>query len=142
DHISGSFLEESRLPICGPELLERVPLPSPAALVSHTLIHSGTLPGAWRDWLNLAGVPALRPANALTFEHFYLSVEAALGGLGVALGPSSLVAEDLDRGRLVAPFPDIVLPGRYYYWYCAAERASDEAVMVFKDWLQETAKIR
>jgi LysR family transcriptional regulator, glycine cleavage system transcriptional activator len=142
DLLSGSFLEESRLPVCSPELLRREPLPSPSALASHTLIHSGTLPGAWKDWLDLAGLAGLTPAKTLTFEHFYLSVEAALGGLGVALGPSSLVAEDLAEGRLVAPFPKIVLPGRSYYWYCTAERASDEAVIAFKDWLQEVSRIR
>jgi LysR family glycine cleavage system transcriptional activator len=89
DHVSGLFLEESRLPVCSAGLLKREPLPSPAALTSHTLIHSGTLPGAWLDWLDMAGFSALRPAKTLTFEHFYLSLEAALGGLGVALGPSS-----------------------------------------------------
>lgn len=136
DHLSDRFLEERRLPVCTPALLEREPLPSPSALSSHTLIHSGTLPGAWSDWLELAGVPNLRPAKSLTFEHFYLSVEAALGSLGVALGPSSLVADDLQEGRLAAPFPDLVLPARAYYWYCPAERASDTATIAFKNWLQ------
>jgi LysR family glycine cleavage system transcriptional activator len=141
DHVSGSFLEESRLPVCSPELLRREPLPLPAALASHTLIHSGTLPGAWKDWLDMAGLPALKPAKTLTFEHFYLSVEAALGGLGVALGPSSLVAGELAEGRLVAPFPGLVLPARPYYWYCTIERASDDAVIVFRDWLMAAGTV-
>ncbi len=142
DHLSGQFLEESRLPVCTRTLLEREPLPSPSALSAHTLIHSGTLPGAWADWLELAGVPSLKPAKTLTFEHFYLSVEAALGSLGVTLGPSSLVADDLAERRLVAPFPDLVLPARAYYWYCAAERAHDPATLAFRTWLQTNAAIR
>jgi LysR family glycine cleavage system transcriptional activator len=141
DHISGSFLEESRLPVCSPGLLRRDPLHSPAALVSHTLIHSDTLPGAWKDWLEMAGLSALKPAKTLTFEHFYLSLEAALGGLGVALGPTSLVAVDLAEGRLVAPFPGLALPARPYYWYCSVGKASDDAVIAFRDWLTEAATV-
>jgi LysR family transcriptional regulator, glycine cleavage system transcriptional activator len=139
DHLSGSFLEESRFPVCTPELLRREPLPSPGALASHTLIHSGTLPGAWKDWLDMAGLPGLKPAKTLTFEHFYLSLEAALGGMGVALGPASLVADDLGEGRLVAPFPGLALPARPYYWYCSIEKASDDAVIAFRDWLMDAS---
>jgi DNA-binding transcriptional LysR family regulator len=39
-----------------------------------------------------------------TFEHFFLSIEAAVAALGVAIGPYPLVADDLVSGRLVAPF--------------------------------------
>jgi LysR family glycine cleavage system transcriptional activator len=141
NHVSGSFLEESRLPVCSPELLKRHPLPSPTALSTHTLIHSGTLPGAWKDWLEFAGAPALRPAKNLTFEHFYLAVEAALGGLGVALGPSSLLAAEFAEDRLVAPFPSLILPARPYYWYCSTEKASDDAVAAFRDWLIEAGTV-
>jgi len=141
DHMSGSFLEESRLPVCSPELLRREPLSSPAALASHTLIHSDTLPGAWKDWLEMAGLPALKPAKTLTFEHFYLSLEAALGGLGVALGPSSLVGADLAEGRLAAPFPGLALLARPYYWYCSIETASDDAVIAFREWLMGAATV-
>ncbi len=141
DHLSGAFLEESRLPICSPGLIRQHPLASPSALVSHTLIHSETMPGAWKEWLDLARVPGLTPDKMLTFEHFYLAVEAALGGLGIALGPLSLVASDLAEGRLTAPFPDIILPGRSYHWYCTAEKAFDPAVVAFKDWLHEAAAV-
>jgi LysR family transcriptional regulator, glycine cleavage system transcriptional activator len=141
DHVSGSFLEESRLPVCSPELLKREPLPAPAALAAHTLIHSGTLPGAWKDWLDMAGLPGLKPVKTLTFEHFYLSLEAALGGLGVALGPSSLVAGDIGEGKLIAPFPSLALPARPYYWYCSIEKASDDAVIAFRDWLADASTV-
>lgn len=73
------------------------------------------------------------PANANN------PIRVALGGLGVALGPLSLVSDDLSEGRLVAPFPGIVLPGRSYY-YCPAEQTSDSAVIAFRDWLKDAAK--
>jgi DNA-binding transcriptional LysR family regulator len=36
-------------------------------------------------------------------EHFYLSLQAAAAGLGVAMGPQLLVQDDIAAGRLVAP---------------------------------------
>lgn len=37
------------------------------------------------------------------FDHFYFSLQAAVAGLGVAMGPWHLVQDDLARGLLVAP---------------------------------------
>jgi LysR family transcriptional regulator, glycine cleavage system transcriptional activator len=134
---SERFLDERRLPVCAPHLLERLKLTEPSDLRRHTLLHSDTLRGVWSDWLRLAGVPDLAPAHALTFEHFYLSIQAAVDELGVAMGPSALVAEDLESGRLVAPFPDIALPARSYCWYLRDEKAADPVVQAFCQWLAQ-----
>ena len=134
---SGRFLDESRFPVCSPALLKRAPLVTPSDLRRHTLLHSDTLPSIWPSWLVLAGVPNLQPAHALTFEHFYLSIQAAIDGLGVAMGPSALIAEDLEEGRLIAPFPDLALVARSYYWYCPARNLGDEVVQAFCAWLEE-----
>jgi DNA-binding transcriptional LysR family regulator len=37
------------------------------------------------------------------FDHFYFSLQAAVAGLGVAIGPWHLVRDDLESGVLVAP---------------------------------------
>jgi len=134
---SGRFLDESRFPVCSPVLLERLSLSTPSDLRHHTLLHAETRPSVWPSWLVLAGVPNLRPAHALTFEHFYLSIQAAIDGLGVAMGPSALVTEDLEEGRLVAPFPDLALGARSYYWYCPARNLDDDVVQAFCAWLEE-----
>jgi LysR family glycine cleavage system transcriptional activator len=134
------FMEENRLPVCAPGLLRRLALAEPSDLRHHTLLHSDTLPGVWSDWLRLAGVPDLEPARALTFEHFYLSIQAAIDELGVAMGPSALVAEDLEAGKLVAPFPALSLPARSYYWYRPDGRGEDPVVDAFCDWLRHLGR--
>jgi LysR family glycine cleavage system transcriptional activator len=134
------FLDERRLPVCAPGLLERLPLTKPSDLSRHTLLHSDTLRGVWSDWLRLAGVPDLAPAHALTFEHFYLSIQAAIDELGVAMGPSALVAEDLGSGRLIAPFPELALPARSYCWYLPSDRAADPVVEAFCRWLMQISR--
>ena len=131
-----SFLIEERAPVCSPALLQRVPLQSPADLRHHTLLHTSSLPRLWPDWLASAQVPALSPAATLTFDHFYLTLQAAIDGIGIAMGPAALVADDLAAGRLVEPFAAPRLPSRSYCTYVPNEKAGDELVRQFCDWLE------
>jgi LysR family transcriptional regulator, glycine cleavage system transcriptional activator len=130
------FLSEERLPVCSPALLQRVPLRSPEDLRQHTLLHTSSLPRLWPDWLASVQLPALRPAATLTFDHFYLTLQAAVDGIGIAMGPTALVADDLASGRLVAPLAGPRLPSRSYCTYVPDEKAGDERVLLFRAWLE------
>jgi len=135
-YVAEEFLSEVRLPVCAPKLLEGRPLHTPADLAGFTLLHAATYPGMWPEWLAAAGQPNLVPRHSLTLEHFYLTLQGALDGLGVAMGPIALVADDIAEGRLVQPFSEPALPPWRYFTYVASARANDEAVRAFKDWLK------
>ena len=138
-HVAEPFLSERRIPVCSPALLRRLPLDEPTQLRQHTLLHAATLPRVWPDWLRAAGVPDLTPQASVTLEHFYLTLQAALDGLGVAMGPERLIAEDVAAGRLVLPFTGPALPARSYYTYVPEARTEDPAIRAFCGWLAETA---
>jgi LysR family glycine cleavage system transcriptional activator len=76
----------------------------------------------------------------LTLDHFYLSIQAAVDGLGVAMGPTALVSDDLAAGRLVTPFPDVSLPARTYFAYLPQHDLTNPASNVFCDWLANLAE--
>lgn len=133
------FLREHRVPVCSPRLLKRRPLRTPVDLAKHTLLHSAGLPDVWPEWLRAAGVPDLNPRGALTLEHFYLTLQAAVDGLGVAIGPAALVADDVREGRLVKPFKGPTLPEWRYFAYLREGRAP-EAAVAFRDWLVRTGR--
>jgi LysR family transcriptional regulator, glycine cleavage system transcriptional activator len=135
------LLSERRLPVCSPSLLAQLPLNEIADLSRHTLLHVTSMPRLWRDWLAEAGHSALEPAASLTFDHFYLTIQAALDGLGVAMGPTALIADDLAAGRLVTPFPAISLPARSYFAYFPAGRSNDPHSAVFCDWLEQQGRM-
>ncbi|KIG07527.1 transcriptional regulator GcvA [Caballeronia concitans] len=130
------FLSEERLPVCSPALLQRVPLRTPADLHRHTMLHTSSLPRLWPDWLTKANVPGLRPNAVVTFDHFYLTLQGAIDGIGVAMGPTALVADDLAAGRLVMPFEGPRLPSRVYCTYIPEAKPADEVVTLFCAWLQ------
>ncbi|RJF76601.1 LysR substrate-binding domain-containing protein [Rhodopseudomonas palustris] len=134
------FLSERRLPVCSPALLAKLPLDDVSDLARHTLLNVSSMPRLWHDWLVQAGQPRITPTETLTFDHFFLSIQAALDGLGVAMGPTALVADDVAAGRLVAPFPDISLPARSYFAYVADGSQHDSPTAVFCDWLEREGR--
>jgi LysR family glycine cleavage system transcriptional activator len=135
------LFDEYRLPVCSPGLLKRLPLAEVADLEQHTLLHVTTMPRLWLDWLTVAGNPNLVPAASLTLDHFYLTVQAAVDGLGVAMGPSALIADDLAASRLVAPFPRVSLPARGYYAYLPRTALADAAATAFCDWVEGAGRL-
>lgn len=66
-------------------------------------LSAGTHATGWSDWATASGrKPPTGPARSLAHMHFVL--DATLAGLGVAVLPWTIVADDIRGGRLVAPF--------------------------------------
>ncbi|HYM31969.1 MAG TPA: transcriptional regulator GcvA [Candidatus Cybelea sp.] len=133
------LMAEDLFPVCSPALLKGgKPLRSPADLEHHTLLHLGGGGSAedWRLWLTAAGQPtewATRPG--LTFDLAFMALQAAIDGLGVALGRTAYVEADLAAGRLVAPF-DMRLPAEAgFYVVSPEETANSPKIALFRDWL-------
>lgn len=76
---------------------------SAPGLQHQRLLHSSTRAQAWPTWLRLSGQP-LGNGERSDFEHFYLSIQAANAGLGLAMASALMVRDELDSGQLQAPF--------------------------------------
>jgi LysR family transcriptional regulator, glycine cleavage system transcriptional activator len=131
------FLAEREIPMLSPKLLERLPLATAGDLSRHTLLHAETRPGAWRRWLGAAGAEALVPAGNQHFDHFYLALQAAVDGLGVALGPLPVISDEIEAGRLIAPLAGPAVPARAYCLVVPSARADDAMVQAFCRFLIE-----
>ncbi len=134
-YASHPIVGEHRLPVCSPALLRRTPLGAPVDLHRHTLLHVASMPRLWQAWLATAGCPELRPASGLMLDHFYLAIQAAIDGLGIAIAPTTLIEGDLAAGRLVAPFPGTGLPARAYFAYIPQDGPPNPAGGIFRGWL-------
>jgi LysR family transcriptional regulator, glycine cleavage system transcriptional activator len=130
------LLSAEMMPVCSPALLDGPhPLRTPDDLVHHQLLHVLNAPDDWRIWLTAAGVEGVDPDRGLKFDHTALAIQAALNGLGVAMGPGPLVDGDLAAGRLVEPF-DFELPSNSAYYFVAPEATADQRkIRAFRDWL-------
>jgi LysR family glycine cleavage system transcriptional activator len=98
----------------------------------------------WNVWLEHAGFTtpgATWPGpRGLRFSHAYLAIEAALAGDGVALVRRSLVADDLARGRLIAPFPLAVPSGLAYWFVSARDPKQRPSVLLLRLFLSQQLK--
>ena len=96
------LIDERIGPVCSPGYFKANAFRKPADLERCTLLSTKTRPGGWDDWVKAAGhATGLRAQKS--YDHFYLLIQAAACGLGVALTPKILVLDDLRSGRLVAP---------------------------------------
>ena len=130
------LIREDIFPVCSPKLLAGPhPLGRPADLASHTLLHVVGFREDWQVWLTAANVDGVDPSSGLRFDLIVNALQAAIDGLGVALGRTALVEGDLAAGRLVAPF-DISLPIEAAYYVVAPERTADlPRIAAFREWL-------
>ncbi len=137
------LFEEEVFPVCSPALLAGAhPLRQPGDLRHHALLHvDWQAPGEswpdWRTWLLAAGAAGVDATRGVRFSHTMSAVQAALAGQGVALGNTSLVADDLAAGRLVRPF-DLRLKGSpQFAYHLVVPRATADRPLVraFRDWV-------
>lgn len=85
------------------------------------LLHTRTRSDAWATWALASGVRPFTGAGQI-FEHFYLSLQAATAGLGVAIGSWQMVRDDIAHGALAAPLGFVDDRSRYVL-LSAAERS-------------------
>jgi LysR family glycine cleavage system transcriptional activator len=139
------FTEET-FPICAPSLLDGPPpLRRPADLRHHRLLEdwditSGEAWLTWRAWAGYLGLSSLDADSGLRLSDSMTLMEAAVRGLGVAIGRTSLAGEHLATGRLVRPFA--VTRRADYAYYAVAPEGSETRprLRAFVDWVAEEAR--
>jgi LysR family glycine cleavage system transcriptional activator len=139
----GSFLPNNLTPLCSPQVLAaQPPLAVPADVLSRTLLHSRSTPLVWQDWLALAGLPAQQPRHLVTFDHAHLAVQAAVQGMGIALGNPLQLREELASGLLHTPFPALSLCDRTHYWIMAPQATQNPHAVAFCAWLERNGNLQ
>ena len=135
---------ERVFPVCSPGLLRKLPLKKPEDLKNHVLLqyHDPDVRHPWlhwNTWLEVAGVPGLRPAGTLSFSGYEQIIPAAVAGHGVALGRTPLVQDLIKAKELVAPFKSMADPARAYFVIVSRDAAQRPEVSDFVAWLKAEA---
>ncbi len=138
------LMRDTIFPVCAPTLLNTTPLRRFSDVRHHTLLHDIDIGNdeptmSWARWLRDSGSSGLEPAAHVEFSNSILLTEAAVRGLGVALGRISLVADHLETGRLARPL-NISKPSDYAYYTVTTEAGAERPrVRVFLEWLYRQA---
>jgi len=137
------LMADELFPVCSPALLKGdKPLRCPEDLVHWTLLHSsGGYDDDWRLWLTAAGLPAdISKQPGLSFDLIFMTVQAAIDGIGVAMGRTSYVEADIAKGRLVVPFK-IALPADAGFYLVSPEAKTDSPKLAaFRQWLKASTQ--
>lgn len=125
------LLREQVMPVCAQAL--RAAHPNPLATAPR--LSATTVQEDWSQW------PAPDPGRApdIRVDSMHMAIEAAVQGLGVALGHAPMVNDELASGRLIALQPP--RPGAMSYWLVSGGDTFERPeVRRFRRWLlQELA---
>lgn len=131
---------EYLIPVCAPSLLTgEKPLKTPSDLIYHTLLHDTSR----RDWQ--AYVRQLEIQNQINvqqgpiFSHSSMVIQAAVHGQGVALVNNVMARSEIESGRLVRPFPDVLVSKNAFYLVCQDSQAELGKIAAFRQWILSQA---
>lgn len=137
DHLFDDEIE----PVCTPAYLDqhRGKRNKLEPLLQHRLLVSHYRRRDWDDWLALAGLEtAAQRTERMSFNSSVLTWQAALDGLGIAIGQSAMLEAELASGRLVRPFARPLRREMAYYLVRPRTQRESRKVGVFRDWLLDT----
>lgn len=133
--VTTQLMAESLVPVCSPALIAPHQSLTPQQLARLPLLQQSTRPYAWRLWFESIGHV---PGNELVgprYELFFMSLQAAIVGLGVALVPEYDLGDDLASGRLVIPVHHRCPSDRAYYLSTPERKTDNPPLAVFCAWL-------
>jgi LysR family glycine cleavage system transcriptional activator len=125
-------------PVCRPPRPNEYALQSVVDLSRRTLIRSSTRSEVWTRWLRQVGYPELEPTAWLTFDHGGYCYQAAVEGVGIAIGERVFVADDIKAGRLIYPFKNVYRDPLSYY-FLKPRWIEKPGVAEFGSWIAEQA---
>jgi LysR family glycine cleavage system transcriptional activator len=123
-------------PVCSPAMARR--LKSPDDLRDATLLRVAHAADEWPRWFKTVDLSKIR-VKGPEFEYYGQALQAAADGVGVAIGISPYVDDDLKAGRLVAPFAQSVSKGEHWYLIYREGRKDEAAFRAFRAWILRAA---
>jgi DNA-binding transcriptional LysR family regulator len=126
-------------PLCSPELARSLKRPEDLSRVP--LLQSSHGPfDDWAVWFRHAGLAGMPINRGTEFDSTMIAVQAAMQGLGVAVGDPRFYQAEILSGRLVQPF-DLVTPEGDTWWFaCLPAMADRPKIKAFREWLVGEAR--
>ena len=135
------LIKDKVFAVCAPEYIKGdADLCGSGNLTKARLLHVFSNLDGWSEWLAASGVKGGEVDWSLQFDSSLMAYQAAVDGMGVALGRRLVVDEFLKSGKLVEPF-EYRMPARetFYLVRPQARRARSDVDSICR-WLKEAAR--
>jgi len=142
------LMDDAIFPVTSPRYLSEIgPIEKPADVLAMTRVLDVTAEGDdsgtnWRTWFEHHGLPIANIDRGMHFNGAAIALEAAAGGLGVAIARRTLVVEELRSGRLVQVLPGEIETNWKHYALALPEMADWPPLRAFIAWLRAEARNR
>jgi LysR family glycine cleavage system transcriptional activator len=139
------LMDDAVVAVASPRFLADIgPVSEPADMLRLTRILDATAENDksgvnWTSWFAHHGLPIDDIERGIRFNGAVMTLEAAIGNLGVAVARKSLLIEELRSGRLVRVLPSEAPTEWSHYALTLPEMAEWPPARCFIDWLKEEA---
>lgn len=99
------------------------------------LLYPASRPSVWEQWQQQMG-NSQQGNRQVSYEHFYLCIQAAISGQGVAIASFLMVEDELQSGQLTAPY-GFIEDGSAYYLLAPKPPVVGSASHLFIEWLKD-----
>ncbi len=98
------------------------PLKTPEDLAKHTLLHDASRRD-WQAYTRQLGLNHINVQQGPIFSHSAMVLQAAIHGQGIALANNVMAQSEIEAGRLVCPFNDVLVSKNAFYLVCHDSQA-------------------
>ena len=143
--VSDELFPDILVPVCVPELLNGRQQVSRQELIDLPLIQTTTRPYAWVDWFAAHDIPSKNITYAMEFGHFFMALDAARQGIGVAIVPTVIFANYAHRAELMVPldlkYVKSTPSAGTYQMLISADELGRSEVQSFRTWILQQAEV-
>ena len=135
--VADLLFPDALVPVASPaRLAAGPPIAAPTDLLRHPLIHNASRQRAWQDWCQAQGIALPPRADDLEFGHFFMALQAAREGKGIAIVPELIYHHARQQADDLAPAwrPAVRSAGEYYLLTHESQDAS-RAVQAVRQWV-------
>ncbi len=100
-----------------------------------TRLQHTSVPHAWARWCEVHGVQGIQTRAGPQLDQFHSLIRAVNAGMGLALVPRCLVADDIKSGQVSAPLDDGYTDALGYHLCYPEFKAQHEPLRAFREWL-------
>ena len=130
------LMSETVVPACSRALRDDFGFKAPEDLLAAPLLHLVSRPNAWETWFKAKGATP-EGVHGMLFDQFAMGTQAAISGLGIALLPKFLIADELRTGDLVEAIDEPLTSEQGYYLAWPSHRGSHPPLQAFRSWIKQ-----
>src|SRR6185312_250823 len=130
--------QETLFPVVSPTYFDaHGPIRSIDDFARLTLLRVSSITEDWPSWFDQATSTPVAARNEICFDAIHLALDAAVQGLGVALGRRPLIDDDLASGRLIKAMEPAISGTTRYWLVCSPESSEWPEVACFRSWIEQ-----